>query len=256
MTMVAKPWIAFHRPNPQARLRLFCFPYAGGGASIFRTWVQAFPAEVEVCAVQLPGRESRLRDEPFKNIEALAEALGKALAPFLDDKPFAFFGHSMGASISYFLSLWLRDQGRPGPQALLVSARRAPQLPSEDEPIYHLPEEEFKNELRELNGTPETVLEHPELMELMLPLLRADFELVDTTPVIRAEPLECPVVAYGGLRDEEVRKDQLEPWQEVSRGPFRLRMFPGDHFFLHPDQDRDALIRALSEDLMRVMPGR
>lgn len=254
MTTSANPWIAFRRPNPQARLRLFCFPFAGGGASIFRTWPTSLPREIDVCPVQLPGRESRLRDEPFCRLGPLLEKLIEVLEPE-DDLPFAYFGHSMGAIIAYHLTLRLRELGKRLPSMLMVSARRAPFLPpDEDEVIYHLPDEEFKEKLRELDGTPETVLEHPELMELMLPLLRADFELVDTSETLRAEPFDMPVVAFGGLRDEEVEKEKLEAWKEVTRGTFRLRMFPGGHFFIQ--EDRHALIGAVAEDLLRSMPLR
>lgn len=253
-TTSANAWIAFRRPNPQARLRLFCFPFAGGGASIYRTWQNSLPREIEVCAVQLPGRESRLRDEPFRRLGPLIEKLIEVLAPE-DELPFAFFGHSMGAIIAYHLTLRLRELKKPMPSMLLVSGRRAPFLPPEDDDvIYHLPDDEFKDKLRELDGTPETVLEHPELMELMLPLLRADFELVDTSETVTAEPLEMPVVAFGGLRDEEVQKEKLEAWTEVTRGSFRLRMFPGGHFFIQ--EDRNSLLGAVAEDLLRSMPLR
>jgi len=248
-----KPWIFFRRPNPRARLRLFCFPYAGGGASIYRQWGESLAAvDVEVLPVQLPGRESRLMEKPFVRFQPLVDTLIQALSPFMD-QPFAFFGHSLGAVIGFELAHQLRIESRQEPLALLVSGRRAPHVPDDDPPMYDLPEAEFKAKLRELDGTPEAVLENPELMALMLPLLRADFELIETYAARERPPLAMPVLAYGGLEDPDVERQHMEAWQVVSQAQFNLRMFPGDHFFLHPQ--RDDLLAAVAADLARVMPA-
>lgn len=240
------PWIAYRRSRPQARLRLFCFPYAGGGAAIYRPWIQEMPPQIETCPVQLPGREQRLREKPFTQIAPLVEALAEGLAPLLDDMPFAFFGHSMGAIIAYELTHRLAPERRP--KHLLVSARRAPQLPPKDEPTYNLPPAEFRAKLREMEGTSPEVLEHEELMELMEPLLRADFELNDSYPPSEHPPLAAPITAFGGLTDGEVERQALEAWGELTTGPFRLRMFVGGHFYLH--QQKGSLIAAVSESLL------
>jgi medium-chain acyl-[acyl-carrier-protein] hydrolase len=243
------PWLAFRKPRPQARIRLFCFPYAGGGALIYRSWADDMPAEIEVCPVQLPGRERRLREPSFTHIDPLIDALVPALEPYFD-MPFAFFGHSMGATIGYELAQRLASEGKTLPQHLVTSARRAPQLPPEDEKIYYaLPADEFKERIREIQGTPEEVLDNEELMDLMLPLLRADFELVDTYPPSTAPPLDCPITAFGGLKDHEVPREELEAWGEVTSRRFRLRMFPGDHFFLN--EDPRQVIHATAESLLR-----
>lgn len=250
MTAVKKnnPWIVFRKACPEARLRLFCFPYAGGGASIYRTWVNELPARIDVCPVQLPGRENRLSTPAFRHIDPLVEALLEALAPELDG-PYAFFGHSMGAIIAYELAQRLRRAQMPEPIHLLVSARRAPQLPPDDEAIYDLPEDELKTKLRELNGTPEAVLAHPELMELMLPLLRADFELNDTYEHTAHPPLGCPISAFGGTEDSDVEAEHLEAWRAMSTGPFERTFFDGDHFFIHDRPQR--LIQGVAAALAR-----
>lgn len=245
---IATPWFTSQRLNPLARLRLFCFPYAGGGAPIYRLWPQSLPSEIEVCVGQLPGRGTRLREQPFTSLDALVEAAAEAIAPLLD-KPFALFGHSMGAMISFELARKLREQGRPQPVHLFVSGRRAPQLPNRDTMSYNLPEAELGQELLRLNGTPREVLEHPELMELMLPLLRADFSVVETYVYRPGVPLDCPLTAFGGLRDAEVSREQLEAWREQTTGEFTLRMLPGDHFFLNDPQSQALLLRALAKDL-------
>ena len=228
------PWIAYRSERPGARVRLYCFPFAGGGASSYRGWQAALPDEIEVWPVQPPGREARIQEPAFTAVEPLVEALAGALE---DDpgggRPFALFGHSMGSLIAYELARALARQGRPGPAHLFVSAHRAPQQPPPEDPIHGLPEPEFRDRLRRLNGTPEEVLEHPELMELLGPLLRADFALNENYRHGDGRPLACPVTAFGGAGDPDVSPEDLRRWAERTTGPFRLHLFPGDHFFLH-----------------------
>ena len=156
-------WVSCFKPNPQAKLRLFCFHYAGGGASVFRTWSDSLPESVEVCAIELPGRGMRLRESPFTQLEPLVQHLASTLLPYLD-KPFAFFGHSMGGLVSFELTRLLRTEYGVSPVHLFVSGHRAPQVPDPDPPIHTLPESEFLQELRRFNGTPEAVLKNAELM--------------------------------------------------------------------------------------------
>jgi medium-chain acyl-[acyl-carrier-protein] hydrolase len=245
----SNPWIAYLAPKPSARVRLYCFPYAGGGASTFRRWGAELPVDLEVRPVQPPGREGRIGEPAYRMVEPLVEALAAALP---DDPgeglPFALFGHSMGALIGYELARLLRRQARPEPSRLLISAHRAPQQPPREDPIHDLPEPEFRQRLRELNGTPEAVLEHPELMELLGPLLRADFALNETYVQAPDEPLDCPITAFGGDADPDVTVDDLRLWQECTRGPFQLHLYRGDHFFLHHDAGL-ALRRQIASDL-------
>lgn len=243
-------WIAFRNPNPQARLRLFCFPYAGGGASIYRVWGEQLPRDIEVCPVQLPGRENRMRERPIPTMEALVDALLPGLQPYMD-LPFAFFGYSMGAGISHALVRRLAREGRKLPSILLAAARRAPHLPIPD-PIHDLPEEEFRQRLRELEGTPEAALEHEELMDLLSPILRADFQVNDTYLCTEGKPLDCAVTAFGGKQDPRVEQQSIEAWRECTRGTFRVRMFEGNHFFLR--QQTEELLREVERNLRRHLP--
>ena len=248
--LAAARWLAYREANPRARMRLFCLPYAGGGASAYRGWAAALPSEVEVCPVQLPGRESRLREPPFARPEPLVQALVDALAAHLD-LPFACFGHSMGAMLAFELARELRRRGGPLPLHLFVAGRRAPQVPPREEDIHDLPEPEFVARLRELNGTPEEVLQHAELMRLLIPVLRADFSVNETYTFRPEEPLDLGISAYGGLGDAEVSREDLVGWSEHGRGPFRLRMLPGDHFFLH--SARDLLTESVARDLADII---
>lgn len=235
------------RPDPRARLRLFCFPYAGGGAAVYRSWSTLLPAEIQLAPVTLRGRGSRFTEAPLERLDEVTESLAEELAPYLD-MPFAFFGHSMGALIAYELTRLLRGRGGPLPEHLLVSGRRAPQVPSDRPDLHTLPEPDLKEELRRLDGTPEEIIASPELMELFLPILRADFSVCETYRYREEAPLDCPVSAFGGLEDRDVAREHVEAWRTQARGPFRVRMFPGGHFFLNGGA-RDALVRAVTADL-------
>jgi len=238
--------LAYHKPKPRATLRLFCFPYAGGSALIYREWGAALPVQVEVCPVQLPGRGHRLREAPLQRMQPLAEESARALLP-LFDRPFAFFGHSMGALLAFEIARLLRARNVPGPSHLFVSGRQAPQAAETEPPTYDLPEPEFIEELRRLNGTPPEVLAHPELMQVMLPLLRADFEAVQTYAYREEPPLDCPISIYGGVQDEEVSREDLDGWCAQTNAPCTVRLFPGDHFFLNTA--RDMVLRTLAREL-------
>lgn len=248
----ASPWLVFPRENRAARLRLFCFPYAGGTALTYRHWPGALPAGVEVCAVQLPGRGNRFHEPPYGDLRRLVEAAAPALAPFLDG-PFAFFGHSMGALIAFELARHLRREFGLQPAHLFVSGRRAPQLDRDETVTYNLPEAGFIDSLRDLNGTPPEVLEHRELMQLMVPLLRADFAVCQTYSYTPEPPLGCPLTAFGGLSDREVSREQLGAWREQTSAAFAMRLLPGDHFFLNSAQA--TLLDLLSHELNRRRPA-
>lgn len=242
-------WITCPKPNPRARLRLFCFPYAGGGASLYRTWPENMPSEIEICPIQPPGREQRFSEPRFTRMEPLVEALGEAIAPFLTP-PFAFFGHSLGAIVSFELARYLRRQRRPLPDHLFVSAHRAPQLPDRHVPIHELPDHAFIKELSLLNGMPDEVIANTDLLELMSPLLRADFGIAEMYTYIEGAPLSCSISAFGGLQDKGISKDDMDAWKQQTSAAFTLRMLPGDHFFFAKDQL--SLIRAIVQDLQRA----
>lgn len=243
-----QPWIV--RSKPQPYLRLFCFPYAGGGASLFRLWSDKLPSEVEVCPVQLPGRENRLRETAFTLLTPLIQALAQAFRPYMDI-PYAFFGYSMGALISFELARYLRKTRSPGPLHLFVAAHRAPQLPQAHPDLHPLPETAFIDALDHLGGTPTTVRQHAELMQLMLPMLRADFALCETYVYSADDPLSCPITAFGGEQDTHVSLASLSAWREQTQGSFTLNILPGNHFFLHSQQQ--LLLQAISQDLATLL---
>lgn len=239
-------WVTCPKPNPEASLRLFCFPYAGGSSLIFRTWVNSLPKSVEICPVELPGRGTQMKLPLFTRMEPLVKAIAPILLPYLD-KPFAFFGHSMGGLLSFELARQLRTEYSISPVHLFVSGRRAPQIPSSKPPIHALSETEFKEELQRLNGTPSSVLQNTELMQLLIPILRADFAVLETYIYKNEPPLESSITAFGGLQDQEVNVEELEGWQEQSKASYKLQMFPGDHFFIQSSQP--LLLQILAKHL-------
>jgi medium-chain acyl-[acyl-carrier-protein] hydrolase len=210
------------------------------------------PAEVLLCPVQLPGREGRLNESLFTSLPALVRAIAEALLPNFGE-PFAFFGHSLGAIISFELARLLRKEHGIEPASLFVSGCRAPQLRGERELTFNLPESEFVAELRRLNGTPHSVLDHPELMRLMLPIIRADFEISQTYSYLPDGLLSCSISAYGGLQDPEVSRENLEAWRHQTTASFSLKIFPGDHFFIH--SARSAFLYELSSDIEALLEG-
>lgn len=202
---------------------------------VFRSWPDYLGPTVEVVPVQIPGHGTRLQETPFTRMQPLVAAVVEALASRLD-KPFALFGHSMGAAISFEVAHKLHADRRLDPVHLFVSGRRAPQRPDPERPIHNLPEPEFIEAIRRLKGTSREVLENEEILQLLIPMLRADFELIETCDYVPRPLLRCPITAMGGLADNKVSRSDVQAWEEQSVGKVSLHMFPGDHFFLHSAQ--------------------
>jgi medium-chain acyl-[acyl-carrier-protein] hydrolase len=242
----ANRWLILPKPNPAAVMRLFCLPYAGGSPLVFCNWPASLPENIEVCPIQLPGRGMRLSEPPFTRLEPLLESLIPVLRPLLD-KPFALFGHSMGALICFELARTLRLRFGLEPESVFLAGRQAPPIPDRTTARYDLPEPQFIEELRHLNGTPPEILQQPELMRLLVPLLRAEFELCQTYVYQPGPPLGCPLFIFGGVDDGEVSQEELEGWRSYTTGAFSLRMLPGDHFFIRTSSS--ALLRMISEEL-------
>ncbi len=240
-------WFVRFCPRPDPELRLFCFPYAGGGASVFRRWALELPERIELWAMQAPGRESRISESPLDRLASLVERLETAIVTHLD-RPAVFYGHSLGGLVAFELARALQ-RGHRAPARLMVSASKAPHLPLRLPVIHQLPTALFLHELRRYNGTPAGVLETEELRELLLPGLRADFALFETHRYVPGEALACPITAFGGRADENVLEPELERWRELTSGAFRLRMFAGDHFFTGSPLFPAALVAELAPEL-------
>lgn len=247
---INNPWLPQLKVYDDRQFRLFCFPYAGSGTLSFRDWLDYFPPRIGIYPVELPGRGFRLQEPPTTQLHSLVRSIADGIYPYLD-KPFAFFGHSMGALISFELARFLRKEHQINPVHLFFSGRCAPQTPPISPPIHQLSKPDFLEALRHLNGTPKEVLENPELMELILPILRADFSIVETYSYEAEDPLGCPFSVFGGLQDPETTIDGLEAWKVQTTQETSIYLFSGNHFFIH--SHRDELLNSLDRDLQKTL---
>ncbi|MEV0002886.1 thioesterase domain-containing protein [Micromonospora sp. NPDC050980] len=232
-------WFVSTGSRPEAPVRLFCLPYAGAGASAFRRWPAAFDTGVEVLPVQLPGRENRITEDPRFSVAEVADAIASRA-----DRPYAIYGHSMGGRLGFEVVRELRRTGRPLPLRLYVGGARAPHVaaPGLFDGLSRADDAELLRRLGDGGGLPAELLDHPELVELLLPLLRADFGRVDDYRYVPGEPLPVPIVAFAGHDDRAVTREQNAAWAEHTAAGFTLHELPGGHFFLH---DRLAELAAL-----------
>jgi surfactin synthase thioesterase subunit/glycosyltransferase involved in cell wall biosynthesis len=242
----AAAWFPGADSSPE--VRLFCFPHAGGGAAAFARWQSALPSRFGVCPVRLPGRESRAAEAPFEDMAALADALARVIQP-LADRPFVFFGHSMGAAVAFELVRQLRRDGRPLPRGLIVSGARAPQYRAGWTPPASPSDQEFRAQLRRLEGVPAEVLDNEPLMRVLLPVLRADTALYRNYVYSVEPPFDLPLRAYGGAADPNVREEHVEAWSCQTTRSFAARIFDGGHFYVNTAPD---FLAALAGDLEAI----
>ena len=247
--MEPDPWFPFRRPAGTTRLRLFCFPFAGAGASTFRTWPTLVPDHVEVCAMQLPGRETRLNEARFTSLSDAVGPAVEAMRSYLD-VPCALFGHSLGAALAYEVAVALSAVSLPAPVHLFVSGRGGPSRGPETTHTFSLPEEDFIRHVKAYGGMPDAVLSNAELRAVFLPLLRDDIRLIDTYIPTGDCVLACPITAFAGSADPCVGPDALEAWSQSTDAAFRVKLVAGGHFYL---RDHGTV---LVDEMMRDLRAR
>ncbi len=230
-------WLPDLRAGSVTNLHLYCFPYAGSNASIFQSWHAYFPKPISICPVHLPGRGTRFQELPIKQFPLVVEAIADAIQCHVD-VPYAFFGHSLGSLIAFEVIQRLQARGMPLPVHFIASGCVAPSLVEHlvRNPLSELPEKELIDRLRQLNGTPTEILEHAELLSLVLPTLRADFALYESYRYQYCQPLDCSLPVIGGMDDQEVTWNHLARWRQETAGYFSLYQLPGDHFYIHQQE--------------------
>lgn len=244
-----RKWLQRSRPNPGASLRLVCLPYSGGRASVFNNLAADLPGDVEVCAVEYPGHGRRLAEPPIIRLKTLVGRLTDVIAADVP-RPFALLGYSVGALIGFETARELVRRGQPGPSALFVAANKAPHLRSARPPLHELSRRELVDGLHRLAGAHNELLDNDELVDVMLPILRADLSLDETYTYEPGEPLDCPVAAFGGSEDWSAPRDKLVAWRDHTVGDFSVTTLPGGHFFL--DSSRNRFARALAGEIAHL----
>jgi medium-chain acyl-[acyl-carrier-protein] hydrolase len=227
-----RTWLPGLGSRPDAKSRLFCFPFAGNGATVYAGWQRELGPDIEVVPLHLPGRDERLREPSFRRLDPLVDALEEVISECLD-LPYAFYGHSLGGWVAYYLIRRLAESGKKLPEHLFIGASRAPHLTGRHAPIHGLPRDRFvENISRRYGQIPQAVLAHPELMDLLIPIVQADMELFETVEYRPAPPLAIPVSAFAGEMDAEISLSDVAAWREHTTSRFSCEPLPGDHFFL------------------------
>lgn len=247
---MSREWFGARGLNDPAPVRLFCFAHAGGGGAFFWPWRELLAPHVAVVPVILPGREGRAREAPYRRMADLVDPLVTALIPHLD-RPFAFFGHSLGAAVAFAAAHRLGEEHAP--RRLFVSGRRPPALPGRRPDLHRLPHDRFVEAVAGMGGTPREVLLNRDLLDVFLPRLRADFELNETYRPPPGMRVPCAVSAFTGDSDPEVDTVEMAAWQSVTDGEFVLRVFRGGHFYLV--DAAAALSRVILSELPAERPG-
>ena len=219
------------KPNPVARLRLICLPYAGGSATTYASWPQWLVSEVELIAVQLPGRASRMAETAFSSMQELVAALHSEIHCCLD-KPYLLFGHSLGSRVGFELLKSLERDGSRLPVHFIASGGAPAYVPLREKPMHQLDDAAFIESLRKIGGTPEAILQSAELMELLLPTLRSDFRIAETRQIPVERPIDCALSLFVGDDDDTVLLEDMHAWRDCFQRGGEFSTFPGGHLFV------------------------
>lgn len=248
----ASAWLPnMPRQTPQGASqlpRLFCFSYAGGTSELFRQWQTGLADVCLICPAELPGRGSRM-DEPFAlSLMQAARQAANAIFPYTTS-PYYIFGHSLGSVLALETTRVLQEGGVPLPLGLIVSGRYPPYLPDKRKKLHNMPDEALIDEMRRLGGTPEEILQQRELLDMMLPIVRADFRLLETHKSLRTPCLHVPIHVFCGREDEDSPLELLAQWQDATDTPCSIDFFDGGHFYIN--ESRDQLLRRLRQLIRR-----
>ncbi|GGV05935.1 thioesterase II family protein [Streptomyces spectabilis] len=238
--------------QPQSRHRLICFPHAGAGATAYAEWAALLPPEIELVAVQLPGRQDRIAEEPFSEVGPLVSVLTHALRPVLGGS-YSFFGHSCGAALAFELAKALRAKGQTGPEHLFLSAQAAPGATGIRQ-LHDLSDDEFRDAMLTLGGIDEEIANDEFVMDSLVPVLRADFSLWERHRTAPEAPLDCPITVLAGEEDPQAPKDSLDGWRDQTNAEFTLRFYSGGHFYFLDSPG--IVVSAIAEKVLGAVAGR
>jgi medium-chain acyl-[acyl-carrier-protein] hydrolase len=241
-------WLFFPLKKERAKVRLFCFSYAGGGSSIFYKWPESM-GDIEVVSVRLPGRERRIREKPYTAMDELVFDFLPILETFYD-KPFAFYGHSLGGLITFELSRQLQKSERPMPAHLFVASTYAPHVAHSRQSFHYDPDDQFLRKVMEYGGLSQQLLNDKSLVRLMLPILRADFQIIANYVCKANDKLNIPITVLGGLEDRIITRHELGKWREYTTFNLEMKLFAGGHFFLETSSEK--LLKFIHHRLIRV----
>jgi surfactin synthase thioesterase subunit len=248
----AARWFHCRRPMTAPGMRLVCLPYAGGGATVYHAWPDELPPDIEVRVLQLPGRQNRLTEPTISSVDAILDEVTSALSA-LPPVPLVLYGHSFGSLLAFELARRCGRSALPPVRMLMVGARRAPHLPDRWEDLHHLPQAELAEMLHHRYGMPRAVVDTPDLLELIMPSLRADMTASETHRHTPGAPLEVPIVAFRGRQDSSVDVAEMAAWRAHTSAPFELHEVDAGHFFI--DTHRTWLLQHVRRSLARVHSG-
>lgn len=249
--MSHKDWFQTLTQNKSTVLSIICFPYAGGGAAIYSDWAKLLPDQIELIAVQPPGRANRLFEPSYSNMNNLVgDLLGHIQTKI--DRPYIFFGHSLGSKIAFELLVKFQEKGIRLPEHFVISGCSPPHLPANKNPIFTYSDNEFIAELSKLNGTPDEILQNKELISLYLPLLRNEFKLAYEYYYKGACTINCPVSVFGGEDDKDIPEADLKSWGDFFSDLRNIHIFPGGHFFINTH--RTLVLEKVNNIIAEILP--
>ncbi len=246
-TMDTRRWVMRPKPKQNARARLFCFHYAGGGASSFFPWVPLLGHDIDLITIQFPGRENRLEEPYMTSFQACVDIISRVVSQY-DNLPYSFYGHSMGSWFAHYTAKKLISLGERGPSTLFLASLNPPSIFPKNLSIADSPDDQVIRALDIYGGLPRVVLESPELLELQLSIIRADFKLLESFVEPIRSKLNIPMLVFGGLHDSSTNVEKLSEWRHETSASFHIRMLKANHIFIN--EQKEALVRAVRKNML------